>query len=703
MRLQLDDLRKLKGQVCSLDTETDGLAWWRNKVIGISVCCPALNLQGYISTCHYEEIAYPTGRSKKVWTGEYNYPQPGETRIKNSYVMLHGKRTKIEMIVPAPKKEKIYREERTEQILTTAIPHADEIAQARDILLDVASDPATCIIFHNSRFDCHMLNLDLLNKPCMVMDTSIMVHLYDSRLKKGLDNCEQAFLGKNSKRDQVQQAPKGLKKKIWHWPLEIVEEYAENDAVVTFQLAETLSPLLRKLKLIDLLKIQMEYSKVLWRMERRGMLLNTEFRMTAIQAFTDNQKLMVQDLYDAVGYEFNWQSNQQLSKAIYENLGIAQPANPYADKEGKKAKKDGYNEFCTSKTILTKTKHPLGPLIQDIRETAKLRTDVVKFGALVDSEGVIHTNFNQVRTLTGRLSSSKPNLQNLASANRKRETESEYSGGARRVGEYNLRQAFKARPGYTFVSIDHSQQEQRLFAIVANEPVMLEALAKRLDIHLMIALAVWGDCGPERNKLHRSWSKALSFGLLYGMSLDTLRRDLGKTQAEAEVIFAQYFGRFPRIQPWFEETTNEMYKRGYVRYWSGRIWREDQSKFFYRACNAVIQGGAADLVQIAVLRLAKVCEYQDWGAVVSIIHDEVLLEIRNDFLIEALPVLVRIMEVEDIFGLPFKAEAKYGLTYGQLDTEVEFDELSAVDWTQYLPPNTDMRKLSLVAIKQGGK
>lgn len=482
MILQVEDLKKLKGQVFSFDTETTGLRWYQNGMIGVCVNCPAIDMKGYIYTCTYEQV--PTGKvsKKKVWTGDYEISATTGRKIKKWDIVVEVKAQ------------------------LTAVPVLSLVDEVKTIMADVVSDPKTVIILHNAKFDLHFAALDLYNAPCKLMDTSVMVHLYDSRLRKSLEYCEKLFLGGSSKRSHVGKAPKG--KHHLYWPPEVIADYGENDAVVTYQLMEVLMPKLRKLKMVKLFTMQMNYLKTLWRIERAGILLDTDFCHQAIEAFTHNLKMMEQDLYDTVGYEFNWQSTQQLSKAIYADMGIAKPVNPFADEDGvdrsRMAHKGKYHGPCTSSFLLMeKGNHPLGPLIMSMRETSKLRKAVMGYMELTDCEGAVHTSFNATGTRTGRLSSREPNVQNIASEHRVRETQSVYSGGGLRQHEYNLRQAFKAREGYTLVSLDHRQQEMRMFGILAQEPAMLEALRLRKDIHLMIAIAVWGDCGDEVNKLHR--------------------------------------------------------------------------------------------------------------------------------------------------------------------------------------------------------
>jgi len=178
------------------------------------------------------------------------------------------------------------------------------------------------------------------------------------------------------------------------------------------------------------------------------------------------------------------------------------------------------------------------------------------------------------------------------------------------------------------------------------------------------------------------------------MTTGSLKFRLSKTEEEAYEITRKYWGTFPRVQPWFQETVKSMERSHMVRYWSGRIWREEKQDDFYKGCNAQIQGGAADLISIAVTRQQKVLRYNGWGSVASIIHDETMSEVKDEYLAEAVPVLTRIMELEDIFGLPFRAEAKVGKTYGVMD-DWPVGDVSQIVWQNYLPAGTDFTKLTL--------
>lgn len=182
--------------------------------------------------------------------------------------------------------------------------------------------------------------------------------------------------------------------------------------------------------------------------------------------------------------------------------------------------------------------------------------------------------------------------------------------------------------------------------------------------------------------------------LLYGMTVGSLQYRLNKTSEEADEITDLYFSTFPRIQPWLEEVIANMHQYGKVRYWSGRVWRESDPVRFYKGGNAQIQGGSADFMAIAVMRINRMLEYQGWGKVVSIVHDEALAEIKDEYVEVATPILMKMMECEDLFDLPFAADGKTGKTYGSMNDKVKVD-YHDVDWKQYMPPDFDYGTVTL--------
>jgi len=556
--------------------------------------------------------------------------------------------------------------------------------------------PGTTLIAHNSKFD--MAFAGISPEACQgytIVDTPVMIHLLDPRNKEGLEMAEKLLLGTNSKRQHVAEAPvvelknkkgtvtKRKTAKVWLWPSELRMLYNLNDAVVTYQLAETIYPILKKREMEWLFREQMQYLKLVYKTEHIGIVINPEFVGNAISLLLSHLKDMEQLLYDAVGYEFNWKSTMQLSKAIYQNLGIEMPVDPFAFKgnnqSGEYIDADGfkrqriikggaYNKTNTSTFILMeKVKHPLGALISTIRESAKLAKTMSSWLELMDENNVIHTDFNLTGTRTGRLSSKKPPIQNIPSDVRGRFTQGVFTGGINRSNEYNLRNALEARPGYSMLSIDYKTMEMVFFGQTSQDESLLRFIANGQDIHGSIAQKVWGDCGKDLNKIHREWSKTISFSLLYGMTAGSLQHKLNMTFAEAKKLTDDYWGEFPRIRPWLRERMFECRDFGYVKYWSGRRWYEETENFYYRGANAVIQGGCADMLGVAALRCDKWLRQQTFdGHIVSFIHDELLFEIETPYIEQCADALSEIMKVPDVLGLPFKTECKVGSTYGDL-------------------------------------
>lgn len=665
-----DDIRKCRGHRVVLDTETTGLEYYKQDIIGVAIHCPDAGVSGYMPTCSYVEIEYGKPTTRKVWLGKRDYSKSSVGRKV------------METIV-------------TRKTKMTAVVDEDLAFDAMEAVDYMCMDERTVLIGHNLKFDAHFMHLNLYNMPCKIIDTTIMIHLYDSRLSKALSKAEKYFLGTSSKREHVERAKGETDSKPWNWDLHTLAKYAVNDCVVTYQLAEVLAPELRNLKLTRLFNTQMKYIRVLQKMEHRGLLLDFDFIRQADEVLSHNLAQLERDLFETVGKEFNWKSGPQLSKVLYQDMGIPMPENPFADADGvdrsRMAHVNKYNKTRTSSFILMeKVNHPLGGLILEMRECDKLIKYLRGYKELADDRRVMHGSFNPTGTRTGRLSSSRPNLQNIPSAHRAREDTGVFSGGGVRQGEYNLRQAIIAKPGHTLVSIDHRQQEMRMFGILAQEEQMLESLRRREDIHLRVALSVWGDCGPELNDLHREWSKAIGFGLIYGMTTGSLQYKLNKTADEAQEIASQYMATFPRIQPWLAEVIKECNRKGYVRYWDGRIWREDDPQKAYKGANAQIQGGAAGIMSVAVIRADEVIEYNHWGGIVSIVHDEAIFEIKNEFLEIAVPVIAQIMEVEDLFNLPFPTDVKIGPSYGKLGKPDFPIIIEGLNWRDFKPIAIDM-------------
>lgn len=597
--LDISDIAKCSGKIVAIDTETTGLNFWENHIIGIGIHCPSAGISGYLATLDENDRCAAKAAIKEL-------------------------------------------------------------------------QPETTVIMHNAKFDCHFLDVIPRDQGWHLIDTTVLIHLLDSRYKKALGVAEKIFLGSTSKRQYVASA--APRSKIWDWPLELVAMYCTNDCVVTYQLAETLIPAVVDQGLWRLFQKDMEYESVLIDIENYGIVADKEFMRRSREALELRLDNLAAQLYEAVGYVFNWRSTKQLSEALYTKLGIPKPKNPFADADGvdrsRFADSGKYKSTCTSTFLLTeKVHHPLGELVSAMRETNLMISFIKKWTILAEKDGKFHTSFNITGTRTGRLSSSNPNLQNVPSEVRGRFTQSVFSGDTTRTDEYNLRKAFIARPGKVFLSVDYSQMEIRVFAILSQDANMLKAITSGEDVHMYIALKIWGDCGPDVNKVHREWSKTISFGLLYGMTIGSLMYKLNMNKTRAAEVINQYKGYFPRIDPWMKEIIDACKISFCVRYWSGRLWHEEDPTYFYRGCNALIQGGAADMLSVAALRVSKWCRSQnnpDDYHIVNLVHDEIITEVPEWDVERCADEISKIMQVPDIFNIPFKTDAKYGSTYGDI-------------------------------------
>jgi DNA polymerase-1 len=242
-----------------------------------------------------------------------------------------------------------------------------------------------------------------------------------------------------------------------------------------------------------------------------------------------------------------------------------------------------------------------------------------------------------------------------------------------------MRRAIIARPGHIFISTDFKQMEMRFFGILSQDPFMLDALLSGKDVHLSIALKVWGDCGNDMNMVHREWSKTITFGLIYGMTLGSLQFKLNMTKPQAAKITDDYWKEFPRIKPWMNEIVATCKRDLFLRYWSGRIWREDNPLDMYKGVNALIQGGCADLLSIAAMRVDEFNDTLPSNHLVNLVHDETITECLVDDLLPSIRNIAEIMKVPDLMGVPFATDVKIGPSYGVMGKVAK--EL-------YLDPNT---------------
>ena len=364
----------------------------------------------------------------------------------------------------------------------------------------------------------------------------------------------------------------------------------------------------------DLERIAKEFDfPVIWslfQIERRGMLLDTTLLEQMGGELRSELRVIEQEMYTLVGYEFNAASPVQLSEVLFTKLQLP----TVGIKKGK-------TKFSTRQKELDKLRgqHPIIELIERHRELSKLiSTYIDALPKLVDTHSRLHTTFNQDVASTGRLSSTNPNLQNIP---------------VRTELGRKIRQAFVPSKGKVFVSADYSQFELRLAAVLANDETLIEDFNSDIDIHTKTAAEVYGVAMEDVTKMQRRAAKVINFGVLYGMSPHGLAAAAHMSFSEAKQFIDHYFAVRAPIRAYLDKTLEQAREQGYVATYFGRKRPTPDvksSNFIVRhaaeraAMNMPIQGTEADLMKLAMIRMEEVL--QGIGEQVLQVHDSILVE-----------------------------------------------------------------------------
>ncbi len=412
------------------------------------------------------------------------------------------------------------------------------------------------------------------------------------------------------------------------------------------QLEEVLSPRLVEMALSRVYEdIELPLLPVLADMERTGIRVNPA-KLRELSLDMEKQLADVTArIYAAAGTEFNINSPKQLGEVLFERLNL--PA-------AKRTRKTG--GYSTDQAVLEElaASYDLPRMILEYRQVAKLKSTYVdSLPSLIDPEtGRIHTFFNQTGTATGRLSSSEPNLQNIP---------------VRTDLGRRIRGAFIPEPGGVFLSADYSQIELRVLAHLSGDEVLNAAFRENEDIHERTAREVFGTAAGEDRAEYRRRAKVINFGILYGLSAYGMAQRLGIPREEAQTIIDAYFERYKGVRAWLDRTLEEVRKTGEVRTLFGRtrpipdIHSKDFTKrqFAERtAVNSPIQGTAADLIKIAMIRIHRSVREKGLAAKLLLqVHDELVLELPPEEL-EEVRKLVRLeMENAAPLSVPLVADS----------------------------------------------
>jgi len=403
-------------------------------------------------------------------------------------------------------------------------------------------------------------------------------------------------------------------------------------------------------------KIEMPLVPVLVQMEEYGVLMDTNFLKKFSDRITKELSRLTKTIYDTAGEEFNINSSQQLSRILFDVLGIRTLGL-------RKTEKGGVISTRESELVKLRSLHPIIDHVLRFRELMKLKTTYVEaLPELVDPKtGRLHTTFNQMVAATGRLSSQNPNLQNIP---------------IQSLEGREIRKAFVAEKDFEFVSFDYSQIELRVAAHIANDKKMIEFFKKGEDIHRMTASTIYNISPDKVTSEQRRAAKTLNFGVLYGMGSQAFAEGTGFSREEARKFIDDYFANFSGIKNYVESTKQFVEETGYVETIFGRrrfipeivsanwqLKREAERM----AVNMPIQGTAADLVKIAMVQIADWITKEKLGSSVRMllqVHDELVFEVKGAATKKYLPQIKKIMEGAAKLKVPLIVDVKVGKSWG---------------------------------------
>ncbi|MBN1486630.1 MAG: DNA polymerase I [Anaerolineae bacterium] len=443
-------------------------------------------------------------------------------------------------------------------------------------------------------------------------------------------------------------------------PLDKVVPYASADADMTHRLSGVLEAELKEREQFDLFRdIEMPLLPILLEMEMHGVRLDVAWLEALSQELTARLEQLDSDITRYAGVSFNINSTQQLSEVLFDRLGLPT--------RGVSKTKSGH--YSTRASVLEDLQgaHPIVDAILDYRELAKLKSTYVDaLPQLVNpATGRVHTSYNQTGTVTGRLSSANPNLQNIPIR----------SEEGRRV-----RRAFVSEEGWLLVGADYSQVELRVMAHVSEDEGLIMAFQKGEDIHATTAAAVYGVALEDVSYEMRRVAKAVNFGLIYGQTAYGLARQIGVQPDEADAFIARYFERFPRVHTYMDQMQREAAEKGYVetllqrrRYFpelgpGSQVSKRGQQAALRMAINTPIQGTAADILKLAMLRLnAMLKECNQQARIILQVHDELVLEVPVGERDAVIATLREAMEGAFELRVPLKVDVEVGENWEEME------------------------------------
>jgi len=581
------------GAPLSVDTETDGLRTDRARLVGISLAC-----------------------------------RPGAA-----------------VYVPA-----LERRGEAQGSLFAAAAEIDHLAWIRPLLAPILADPTREKVGQNLKFDEWILARHGLPLDGPRFDTMVAAYVLDpSRLSFGLDELSKDRLGVTPIPYAGLFADNDRVRDILGVPLDRLCTYAAEDADLTLRLREVFAAELAAAPDLQRLfhDLEMPLSEVLYRMERRGIRVDTGFLASVGDRFRAELADLEVRTHELAGGPFNVQSPKQLADVLFERLKL-------------KPSKKTSSGWSTDVSVLEDlaAEHPLPALVLEHRQLAKLMgTYVEALVQLVNPDsGLVHTSFNQAVAATGRLSSSDPNLQNIP---------------VRSENGRLIRRAFVPRdPGAVFLSADYSQIELRLLAHLSGDAELIATFHAAGDVHRRTAALINGLPEAEVTMQMRSRAKAINFGVIYGMGARALARRIAVNVREAAAFIDAYFRTYPGVRDYVTATREAARRDGFVTTMSGRrrplpdLASDDprrRSLAERMAVNTPIQGAAADLIKQAMLRVDDELRRGGSRALLLLqVHDELLLEVPHDELADVSTLVRGAMEQVATLAVPLVVDVHDG-------------------------------------------
>jgi DNA polymerase-1 len=512
----------------------------------------------------------------------------------------------------------------------------------------VLGNPKITFYFHNAKFDLAMLANLGLEVAGEIHDTEVGARLeYNDHLNYSLDACAERIGLK--KDDAVKEYVK--KHKLWEWetfqgeqlgdkrlffdrvPFELIVPYAEKDARITYQLGRHQEAELiklaacvpeGKLSILNVHANEKQLTKTCFGMERVGIRVDLAYCDRALRYEQSQYRGAAEDFERLTGFPFvdSGKSLQRAFDVVGSRYGRTEKGNPSFTSE-----------------VLESTPSPAGDLVLRYREHYKrAHTYYQNFIRFSDADGAIHANVRQAGTATGRFSYSEPNLQNL----HKEE-------GSELASEFVIRRAFVPREGYVFVEMDFQAMEYRVMLDYAGERELIEKVRSGLDVHTATA---------QMMGVTRKEAKTINFMLLYGGGAQKLADALGVSLEAAKALRGRYFQTLPQVQAFIKNVTRAAELRGWIRNWAGRVYQFPNPEFSYKAPNYLIQGGCAEVVKIAMNRLADRLRGTKSRMLLQI-HDALLFEVHKSEL-HIVPELRGIMEAAYPYRhLPMACDVKW--------------------------------------------